>query len=61
MFDCRSSIIRMSSDLKKDLVTKTADKDIGLVRGSSVEERDELLKSDDESSGSDPEKNLGTG
>ena len=39
----------MSSELKKDLVTKTADKDIGLARASSIEESGEVLKSDEES------------
>lgn len=38
----------MSSDSKKDLVTKTADKDVGLARTPSVEERDEIFRSDDD-------------
>lgn len=38
----------MSSDLKKDLITKTADKDVGLGRTTSVEEGDEVTKSDDD-------------
>jgi hypothetical protein len=38
----------MSSDSKKDLVTKTADKDVGLARTPSVEERDEIFRSDED-------------